>query len=330
MTTMKATLIAAIVGLALTGAWNVRRAETQEVTLKALTFAPANKVEESMDVFRLFIQRVNDAGKGQIKIDLIGGPEVIPVGDQVNAVSKGVADVVMTFTVHAAIVPEVDTSGLSDITPAEERQVGYIELLDQAHKKINIKVIGRTATNAGFYIFSKDPIRRLDDFKGVKIRSHSGYDPLFKAVGAVPIGMGISEIYAGLERGVVRAAPYPLFVYDLGLQEVTKYVLADAFWPSHTTFTFMNRRKFESLPSKTQSLIIDTQLGVEKEMSSLVDQLKEKEVARLKKAGMEFIHLPSDEAKRWRRLANQTRFDALGSRVPADQMAKIKSMIVRE
>jgi len=57
---------------------------------------------------------------------------------------------------------------------------------------MNVKVIGRTATNSGFYIFSKH-------------RSHSGYDPLFKKVGAIPIGMNISEIYGALERGVVQA-----------------------------------------------------------------------------------------------------------------------------
>ena len=60
------------------------------------------------------------------------------------------------------------------------------------------------------------PIRKLEDFKNVKIRSHSGYDPLFKKVGAIPIGMNISEIYGALERGVVAAAPYPIFVYDMG------------------------------------------------------------------------------------------------------------------
>src|SRR3982751_1386825 len=97
-------------------------------------------------------------------------------------------DSMVTFTVHAALVPEIDTTGLSDITPDQERKAGYMDLLDKAHEKINIKVIGRTATDSGFYIFSKDPIRTLNDFKGVKIRSHSGYDPLFKAVGAVAVG----------------------------------------------------------------------------------------------------------------------------------------------
>ena len=70
------------------------------------------------------------------------------------------------------------------------------------------------------------PIRKLEDFKNVKIRSHSGYDPLFKKVGAIPIGMNISEIYGALERGVVAAAPYPIFVYDMGLAEVAKFALA--------------------------------------------------------------------------------------------------------
>jgi TRAP-type C4-dicarboxylate transport system substrate-binding protein len=141
--------------------------------------------------------------------------------------------------------------------------------------------------------------------------------------------MNISEIYAGLERGVVRAAPYPLFVYDLGLHEVTKYVLADAFWPSHTTLTFMNRRKFESLPAAAQKLILDNQLAVEKEMPAIVDQLKQKETARLKEKGMEFVHLSPEEAKEWRKLANQSRFAALEPRIAPEQMAKIKSMIVR-
>ena len=218
-----------------------------ETVLKAITYAPLSKFEDSMVIFKKWVDKVNAAGKGNLRVELLGGPEVFPVSDQMNALSKGLVDVVMTFSVHTPIVPEVDTTGLSDITPTEERSNGYLALLDKAHEKMNVKVIGRTATHSGFYIFSKQPIRKLDDFKGVKIRSHSGYDPLFKKVGAVPIGMAISEIYGALERGVVTAAPYPIFVYDMGLAEVAKYGLADAFWPSHTTFIYVNLRKFNGL-----------------------------------------------------------------------------------
>jgi TRAP-type transport system periplasmic protein len=304
-------------------------AHAAETVLKAITYAPLSKIEDSMVIFKKWVERVNTEGKGEIRIDLLGGPEVFPVSDQINALSKGLVDAVMTFSVHTPLVPEIDTSGLSDITPTEERTNGYLDLLDKAHEKINVKVIGRTATHSGFYIFSKQPIRTLADFRNVKIRSHSGYDPLFKKVGAVPIGMAISEIYGALERGIVAAAPYPIFVYDMGLQEVTKYVLADAFWPSHTTFIFINLRKFNSLTPKQQAILVNAQIENEKDMIAVNADLIAKERAKLEGAGMTFTHLPPDEAKLWHAMANESRFEVLSSKMAPEQMSRIKSLIVR-
>jgi len=304
-------------------------AAAAETVLKAITYAPLSKVEDSMVIFKRWVDKVNTAGKGEIRVELLGGPEVFPVSDQINALSKGLVDAVMTFSVHTPIVPEIDTSGLSDITPTEERNNGYLELLDKAHEKINVKVVGRTATQSGFYIFSKQPIRTLADFKNVKIRSHSGYDPLFKKVGAIPIGMNISEIYGALERGIVSAAPYPIFVYDMGVQEVTKFALADAFWPSHTTFIFINLKKFNSLTPKQQAILVNAQIENEKDMAAIDADLIATERGKLETAGMTFTHLSPDEAKKWHDMANESRFDALSSKVSPEQMSKIKSLIVR-
>ena len=304
-------------------------AAAAETVLKAITYAPLSKVEDSMVIFKRWVDKVNTAGKGEIRVELLGGPEVFPVSDQINALSKGLVDAVMTFSVHTPIVPEIDTSGLSDITPTEERNNGYLDLLDRAHEKINVKVVGRTATQSGFYIFSKQPIRTLADFKNVKIRSHSGYDPLFKRVGAIPIGMNISEIYGALERGIVSAAPYPIFVYDMGLQEVTKFALADAFWPSHTTFIYINLKKFNSLSPKQQAILVNAQIENEKDMAAVDADLIATERRKLETAGMTFTHLSPDEAKKWHDMANESRFEALSSKVSPEQMSKIKSLIVR-
>jgi TRAP-type C4-dicarboxylate transport system substrate-binding protein len=304
-------------------------AAAAETVLKAITYAPLSKVEDSMVIFKRWVDKVNTAGKGEIRVELLGGPEVFPVSDQINALSKGLVDAVMTFSVHTPIVPEIDTSGLSDITPTEERNNGYLDLLDRAHEKINVKVVGRTATQSGFYIFSKQPIRTLADFKNVKIRSHSGYDPLFKKVGAIPIGMNISEIYGALERGIVGAAPYPIFVHDMGLQEVTKFALADAFWPSHTTFIYINSKKFNSLTPKQQATLVNAQIENEKDMAAIDADLIATERGKLETAGMTFTHLSPDEAKKWHDMANESRFDALSSKVSPEQMSKIKSLIVR-
>ena len=83
-----------------------------ETVLKAITYAPLSKFEDSMVIFKKWVDRVNTAGKGDLRIELLGGPEVFPVSDQMNALSKGLVDVVMTFSVHTPIVPEIDTIGV--------------------------------------------------------------------------------------------------------------------------------------------------------------------------------------------------------------------------
>lgn len=302
-------------------------AQSEEV-IRVLTFGPRDRNDLSMVIFRRYMKMVNESGKGVVKMDHLGGPEVVPLRNQVNAVSKGgIADWVMTFTVHRSQVPEIGTVGLSGLTVLEERKAGYIALLDEAHKKINIKVIGRTATTGGFHIFSKQPIKSIADFKGMKIRSHSGYDPFFKSLGASPIHMKISEIYAGLERGLVKAAPYPLFVSGLGLQEVICCAMADAFWGAHTTFSFMNRKKWNGLSAKAKKIIMDNQLKLESGMEALAAKLKAEERARLEAKGVKFVSLPSKESARFKTMANDAGWAAQKEKLAPEQYKKIQSLI---
>ncbi|MRX52010.1 hypothetical protein GI374_16650 [Paracoccus sp. S-4012] len=305
-------------------------AQAQEVVLKAVTYVHPTKVEDAVAIFNAWIDRVNEKAEGRMKIEVIGGPEVFPVNDQVKAVSRGLADITLTFTSHAPMVPEINSIGVSQITPAEERENGYLQLLDEAHNKIGIKVIGRTATDSGFYIFSKEPIDSLSDFQNVKIRSHSGYDDFFRALGANPIGMAISEIYGGLERSVVTAAPYNMFVYDLGIHEVVKYALADSFWPSHTTVTLMNLKKFEGLDPELQQILIDSQIEIEAEMEQIGGEMIAAERKRLEEAGMTFTNLPPEEAVEFRRLAAESRFDVLEEEIGPERTAQIRELITRD
>ena len=322
--------LAIVLGVAAVGIVGSSRAEQAEDTIRVLTFAPANRNDLSMVIFRRYMKAVNERGKGVVKMDHIGGPEVVPLRNQVNAVSKGgIADWVMTFTIHAALVPEIGTVGLSRVTPQEERKAGFIVLLDEAHKPINIKVIGRTATTGGFHIFSKKPIQSIASFKGMKIRSHSGYDAFFKALKARPIHMKISEIYAGLERGLVQAAPYPLFVSSLGLQEVICCAMADSFWDAHTTFSFINLRKWNSLSAKSRKIISDTQLEFEGKMAAMAAELKAAERKRLEAKGVKFVSLPAAEAEKFKVMANNSRWKFLKTKIKPDRFAKIEKMIRR-
>ncbi len=57
------------------------------------------------------------------------------------------------------------------------------------------------------WFFSKEAVQTLEDFKGLKIRSHSSsLSDFLTGMGAEPVFLGPAEIYTRLERGFVDAA----------------------------------------------------------------------------------------------------------------------------
>lgn len=299
-----------------------------QVELKAITYMPINKVEDSMEVFKTWVKEVEDVSEGEIKIRLMGGPEIFPINDQVSAAGKGLVDLVVTFTPHASIVPEVNTLALSDISPQEERENGYFDIVDQGHRKINLRLLGRMASDSGFYIYSKVPIESLSDFNNLKIRSHSGYDSIFKELNSIPMSIGVGEIYSALERGIVDAAPYNLFVQDMGISEVTKYVLDDPFWVSHTTTLLMNNKKYESLSDQQKDWINQATLTVEAQIPEITQRMKSETRAKLEQEGMVFTKLSPEDSEKWKKITRDTRFKDIESKFNKDKLEEIKSLIV--
>lgn len=299
----------------------------EEAVIRAITYASPNAYDESLTIFKEYVKRVNERAAGKMRIDYVGGPEVVGVRDQVGALRSGVVDMVVTFTTHESLVPEIGTVSLSHLTPAQEREVGYFDLMDAAHAKVGMRAIGRVSTNSGFYIFSRKRIATLEDFKGLRIRSHAGYDPFFTALGAIPIHMQISEIYPALERGLVDAAPYTLFVHSLGVHEVTKFAIADAFWPSHTVWTYINADKLASLPEDMQKLLMDVQIELEGDMGPIIAEMKAEERKKLEEGGIEFVDLPEADRQKYINLADEARWQSVEGKIDPETIKTIRAMI---
>ena len=105
--------------------------------------------------------------------------------------------------------------------------------------------------------------------------------------------------------------------------------MADAFWPAHTTFSFVNRGKWNKLSAAAQKLMLDEQAEMERFMVPKGMELKAGEMAKLQKSGVKFISLPADEAKKWVDVANESRWAVMKKRLAPEQYAKIRKMITR-
>lgn len=78
---------------------------------------------------------------------------------------------------------------------------------------------------------SKDPIRSVEDIKGMKIRCQANDidTAMVQALGASPTPIAFGELYTALQTGVVDGCENPLSgIYSSKFQEVCKYLTLDA------------------------------------------------------------------------------------------------------
>ena len=118
-----------------------RKAAPKKIILKAITAWPKT-VYESQN-FLKFIDMVNqNAAKkypGELEIQYLGGPEVIPNREQVEALRNGLVDMVFTTDgYYVSAVPVVNAMSLTTLKPWEERKRGVNAFLNKIHReKVN-------------------------------------------------------------------------------------------------------------------------------------------------------------------------------------------------
>jgi TRAP-type C4-dicarboxylate transport system substrate-binding protein len=111
-------------------------------------------------------------------------------------------------------------------------------------------------------IFSTVPVRKYEDYKGLKIR-YAGVQnrSLIDSMGAVPLLIPPTESVDALSKGIVQGATFP---YEAGASYDMATVAKYAIEPPLATATFavvMNPEKYNSLPDDLKALI-DRTTGV--------------------------------------------------------------------
>src|SRR5258705_4989402 len=98
-------------------------AAAQEVTLKAVTAFAENTTYSRP--FERFISRVNEDGKGILRINYVGGPKALPPFEIGNALKGGVVDMANSAgAFYTNLMPEADAWKLTERGMSGLRQDG--------------------------------------------------------------------------------------------------------------------------------------------------------------------------------------------------------------
>ena len=208
---------------------------------------------------------VEELSGGRFRINVYGGGELIPALEAFDAVRSGTAQLANGASYYwagkhpatqffAAIPFGMNARALQ----AWLFSGGGIELWEELYAEFNM--IPFPAGNTGEQMagwFNKE-INSMDDLKGLKMRIPGlGGKVLSKAGGAAVLSPG-SEIYTNLERGVIDATEWigPYHDYIMGFHEISRYYYAPGWHePGSILECFVNKTKFESLPTDLQAIL---------------------------------------------------------------------------
>ena len=141
-------------------------------------------------------------------------------------------------------------------------------------------------------IISKKPITKIEDFKGLKIRTFGTVAPkIFKAVGAIPVNIQFHEIYEGLQRGTVDAAFTSTAVaYAYKIQEVAKYIIDLPLGADPCYSSFLNLDVYNSWPQNLKDLFNQIVKEAEALSDEVLNGFSQYATAEMLKAGVKIHH----------------------------------------
>jgi TRAP-type transport system periplasmic protein len=152
---------------------------------------------------------------------------------------------------------------------------------------------------APMHIWSKVPIRTLEDIKGVEVRAAGPTGNLVKNMGGIPVSAPQSEAYEMLSKGIVKASISSMDVLKGFRQaEVVKYLTLSYFHVA-PFFVSMNLQKWNSFSPEIKKIFTEVSEEYVDVAGSVWDNASEAGLAYAKETGLEIITLSPEEMARW-------------------------------
>jgi len=292
---MKMNLIAGLVA----GSTAVASVAYAEETITAVHAFPETLIYTQS--FLAFVDKVNEAGAGVVRIEVRGGPEAIGMFQQPDAVRDGIVDMVYTpGSFYGGALPEKDALVASNLTAIETRQNGGIELIDQIHQeKMGLKYLGWFDSGVCYNLWTRDaPSFDADgnlEVEGLKLRGNAVYNAFFtNYLGAQVIDLPTGEVYAALQRGVVDATGWTqIGLIDLKWNEFLNYRIEPCFF-STDLGVIVNLDKWDSLSPEAQKVVQDVAIQHEIDSVNALRTKRDEDFAALDAQGMNVVSLEGE------------------------------------
>jgi len=307
-----ASALAGLIGAILMGPVAV---QAQEFSLRLHTLLPPVAAPPRTFLIPWTEKLAKESG-GKLKVGFFGPMSLGGTPPQlVDQARDGVVDIVWTLPGYTAgRFPKSSVFELPFLhTDAETTTLAVQDYADK-HLKDEYKdyhVLLLHVHGGSLFMMRDKPLQSLADFKGLKIRTATSAGALFlKSLGAVPLGMPVTEVGQSMSKGVIDGTMLP---YEIApsqkMQDLATYFVTLSGPQSRmntSMFAFlMNKQSYDKLPADLKR-VIDANSG--RNIARMAGQNWDK----IEQAGQQvmaskdknkFLQIPAAEVARMKELA---------------------------
>lgn len=245
--------------------------------------------------------------KGRVKIEYFPGQTLTKASQVYDGVVQGLSDLGLCLFGY--------TRGRFPLMEVVDLPLGYpngkvatkvanaVAMKFKPKELSDVEVMYLHAHGPGLLHTKSKAVSKMEDLKGLKIRSHGTTAKVVAALGGTPVAMPMPELYQALQRGVVDGGMYPVETNKgWKMAEVVKYC-TENYANAYTTtfFVVMNKAKWAKLPADIQKIIREINaLWIDKHGAAW-DTSDEVGRKFMLQKGNKFIKLSPAEAARWKK-----------------------------
>ncbi len=279
-------------------------ADEGKIHLKFSTWHPPVS-REVKTVWKPMLEELKKRSDGRITYTLYAGAALGKGPEHFDIVKNGLSDMgYFTATWTPGRFPVSDVLSLATKTEGKDvsTDIGNEMLKQSKAMQEEFKEVKVLELNGciSAYLWTKKPVKTLEDCKGLKLRSPGGHQTNYiKALGAEPVFMPLGDVYLALETGTIDGlVTCPPLVLAFKLHEVAKNGTIATFG-CVTEGVVMNKKSWEKTPPDLQKIIEEVVGNPFKTTGGLNHQVYAGMMDDIKAKGVALYELPEKEQARW-------------------------------
>lgn len=302
----------------------------KEVALKwARTTVPGDPAQTWLEKV---CASINEKGKGILRMQYMGGSEVVAMGTELDALRKGIIDIaVPNGIIFARELPGMAALQLIYAPPDKLRQAGVLDYINKRAGQIGLRSYGFCAiTRNSNVIITKTPkMAESLDWNGIKVRTYPTHNAFVRAFGGTPVAIDPADLFDALGKGVVDAAiAPPMNVVPHSLYEVTKYYV----WPTtpvtFPTFYTLPIKVWEGLPEDAKKILTDIIDESEPAMYKFWMEKATGDLKAMEDKGMKRLNMPPKLVDEFTKKGMQALWeDFVTKRVTPEQDSELRKIL---